>query len=268
MKTKQFSNGIKIVQFSNLLDNGIEHAIFSRQGGVSKGAYQSLNFGGTVGDDPVDVLDNHKIAFKTIGLPFAKRFDVWQVHGTDIVIADEARQEGSPHLPADGIITRSSQVSLLMRFADCVPVMVADPEKRIVGIYHAGWQGTVKGICEAFIRKLKTDFGSKPADLVVGIGPAICKDCYEVGDDLLAPFAQTFGDKLEEIIQRVDGRLHLDLWQANLIQLKACGVENVEVAGICTACHLGDWYSHRAEDGKTGRFGAVISLSKPEGGEK
>lgn len=261
MKTKEFPNGIKFVQFSNLLENGFEHAIFSRHGGVSNSPFNSLNFGGTVGDNPADVLENHEIAFNAVNLSFSSRFDVWQVHGTDIVITDEPRLATDAHQPADGILTRSKQVTLIMRFADCVSVLVADPVKKIVGIYHAGWQGTLKGIGEIFVERMVSDFNSDPGDLVAGIGPSICGDCYEVGEEFYEPFSRKFGIQAEEILQRKDGKLHLDLWKANQLQLIKSGVENIEIAGICTAHNTGDWFSHRAENGKTGRFGVLITLA-------
>ena len=103
-------------------------------------------------------------------------------------------------------------------------------------------------------------YGSKPADILAGIGPSIGVDHYEVGPDVLDQVQQAFGAQASELIEVREGRTYLDLWAANRIQLLGTGVRNVEVAGLCTACHPDDWFSHRAEKGRTGRFGALIAL--------
>jgi len=103
-------------------------------------------------------------------------------------------------------------------------------------------------------------YGCKPADILAGIGPSIGVDHYEVGAEVVAQFAVKFGRDAERMIENRNGKTYLDLWTSNIIDLKSTGVEQIEVSGICTACHLEDWFSHRAEKGKTGRFGALIAL--------
>jgi hypothetical protein len=257
---KEHNNGIRTYHFDNLSQSGIFHAIFTRQGGVSPDPYKSLNFGGTVGDEPAHVLENHKKAFKAINKPLESRFDVWQVHGKDVIVTDHPRIDSERHQKADGIMTAIPDITLLMRFADCVPVMVADPVKKIVGIYHAGWQGTLLKIGAEFISIMKTMFQSKAENLIAGIGPSICSECYRVGDELEKKFSNAFGKEGNRFLKGVNGSFYLDLWKANRLILEECGVKNIEVAGICTAHNPTEWYSHRGEFGKTGRFGAVISL--------
>ena len=260
MIIQEHKYGIRTYHFSNLSQSGIFHAIFSRQGGVSQHAFLSLNFGGTVGDDPDHVLENHKRAFNAINKPLDSRFDVWQVHGKDILITDHPRMDSETHQKADGIITAQSGITLLMRFADCVPVMVADPENKIVGIYHAGWQGTLLKVGAEFIDTMKNRFHSKVENLIAGIGPSICSECYQVGEDFKLKFKKVFKKNHERMLKVINGSYHLDLWLANRMILEESGVKNIEVAGICTAHNPIEWYSHRGEVGKTGRFGAVISL--------
>lgn len=125
---------------------------------------------------------------------------------------------------------------------------------------HAGWLGTVRGAADAAVQAMIQSYGSKPADILAGIGPSIGVDHYEVGQDVIAHIEKAFGSGSRGLIETRDGRTYLDLWSANRIQLERMGVQHVEVAGVCTACHLEDWYSHRAEKGKTGRFGALIGL--------
>ncbi|MCC6985263.1 MAG: peptidoglycan editing factor PgeF, partial [Anaerolineales bacterium] len=152
-------------------------------------------------------------------------------------------------------------VSLFMRFADCVPLLFHDPVKKVVGIAHAGWMGTVKGVAEVSVKAMQERYGSKPGDIVAGIGPSIGVDHYEVGGEVADQFRGKFESDSEKILQTRDGRIYLDLWTANALQLQNAGVEQIQISGLCTACHLDDWYSHRAEKGRTGRFGALMALA-------
>ena len=260
MIIQEHKNGIRTYQFNNLTQSGIFHAIFTRQGGLSQHPYESLNFGGTVGDEPTLVLENHRRAFMVINKPLESRFDVWQVHGKNVIVTDHPRMDSERHQKADGIITAKPGITLLMRFADCVPVMVADPVTKIVGIFHAGWQGTLLKIGTEFIDTMIFRFHSNVENLIAGIGPSICSDCYQVGEDLKVRFKNEFGKECDRFLEVFNGSYRLDLWMANKFILEECGVKNIEVAGICTAHNPTEWYSHRGELGKTGRFGAVISL--------
>ncbi|HNS38439.1 MAG TPA: polyphenol oxidase family protein, partial [Anaerolineaceae bacterium] len=135
-----------------------------------------------------------------------------------------------------------------------------DPKKQVVGIAHAGWQGTVKKIASATVLAMQKHYGCLPDDIWAGIGPSIGPDHYEVGPDVIEQVRQTFGAHSDEILISVNSRTHLNLWLANKIVLNESGVNTVSIAGECTACHLEDWYSHRGEHGKAGRFGAVLAL--------
>jgi YfiH family protein len=252
--------GLKYYQFDLFNDRPFYHAILTRQGGVSQPPFDTLNTGGTVGDNPQDVLKNHHLIYDTLGFDFQSRFDVWQVHGTKILCTDAPRPQDTPHPKADGILTDKAGVTLFMRFADCVPILLYDPVKKVIGIVHAGWQGTVKKIAKAAVEKLMDCYGSNPETLLVGIGPSICQSCYEVGDEVHQAFLRSFDKKAEQYFNKENDRYYLDLWGANLDVLKAAGVQQIEVAAICTACHLEDWYSHRAENGKTGRFAVLMAL--------
>ena len=103
-------------------------------------------------------------------------------------------------------------------------------------------------------------YGSRPPDIMAAIGPSIGADHYEVGPDVVSQVEQSFGMDAKRLIEVRAGKTYLDLWAANRLQLEKSGVEQIEIAGLCTACHLEDWFSHRAEKGKTGRFGALIAL--------
>jgi len=252
--------GLRYYQFDIFRDQPLFHAVITRRGGVSNPPYNSLNTGGTVGDDPKDVLKNHHLIYDALDYNFNSRFDVWQVHGRKIICTDEPRPAHMPHPKADGILTANPDVTLFMRFADCVPILIFDPENKVIGIVHAGWQGTVKIIARAAVEKMVECFGSKPETLLAGIGPSICQGCYEVGKDVVDAFLCSFGKDSKKYFDQRGEHSFVDLWNANKDVLNAAGVDQVEISGLCTACHLDDWYSHRAENGKTGRFAVLMAL--------
>jgi polyphenol oxidase len=252
-------HGVRYYSF-DIFPRAVKQAVFTRQGGVSPAPWDSLNVGGTVGDDAARVRENRARSFAALGRSFDSLFDVWQVHSADVVFADAPRPPDVDHFKADVIFTDKPEVTLYMRFADCVPILLYDQKKGVVGIAHAGWMGTVRGTCTAAVRAMTDHYGSQPRDVMAAIGPSIGADHYEVGQDVIAQVEQAFGADAKRLIELRDGSTYLDLWSANRLQLEKSGVEQIEVAGVCTACHLDDWFSHRAEKGKTGRFGALIAL--------
>jgi hypothetical protein len=207
------------------------------------------------------VKANRLRAFQTFGRDPASIHDVWLVHGTDVVYAEEPRQAEKPPAQADILFTDNPDVTLFMRFADCVPLLFHDPTRRVVGISHAGWLGTLRGVACAAVAAMQDHYGCKPEHILAGIGPSIGPDHYEVGEEVMAQFQEAHGSDADRILEFRNGARYLDLWTANYLQLKHAGVERIEISGICTACHLEDWYSHRAERGKTGRFGALFALN-------
>ena len=254
-------DGLRYYQFESFKDLPVFHAILTRRGGVSQPPYDSLNTGGTVGDDPHAVFANHIHIFDALGYDFDSRFDAWQVHGDRILCAEEPRGNDVPHPKADGILTEKQGVTLFMRFADCVPILLVDPLTPAIGIVHAGWKGTYLHIAQRAVEKMTACFGSKPGTLYAGIGPSICRECYQVGREVLDAFSTHFGDDRERYIDYHHGKHYLDLWLANRDILYKAGVKHIENAGLCTACHLDDWYSHRAENGKTGRFAVLMRIA-------
>ena len=251
--------GVRYFSFESL-DSSVTQALFTRQGGVSPAPWASLNVGGTVGDQPERVRENRLRAFAALGRDPVTLFDVWQVHGVNVVIADAPHSPQAPHQQADAILTDKPSLTLFMRFADCVPILLYDPVRKVVGMAHAGWMGTVRGTLRATIETMRARFGTRPADLQAAIGPSIGPDHYAVGPDVVAQVRQAFGEDASGLLSTLDGGVHFDLWAANRLLLEQAGVRQIEVAGLCTACHVDDWYSHRAEKGRTGRFGAMIGL--------
>ena len=161
---------------------------------------------------------------------------------------------------ADILLTDNPRVTLFMRFADCTPILLYDPVKQVVGSVHSGWLGTVRGASNAAVRAMQERYDSNPADILAAIGPAIGPDHYEVGEDVIVQVQDAFGVDAELLLETHGASIHFNLWNANQILLERAGVRQIEIAGICTACHPTDWFSHRGEKGKTGRFGAMIAL--------
>ncbi|MBI4732396.1 MAG: peptidoglycan editing factor PgeF [Chloroflexi bacterium] len=251
---------LRYYQFDSF-DHGLCQAVFTRRGGVSPEPWASLNLGGTVGDDSQRVRENRRRALAALGRDPGTVYDVWQVHGVEVAITRAPRQPETPHLQADAILTDQPGLTLMMRFADCVPVLLHDPARKVAGIAHAGWLGTVRGVVLATVEAMRSQFDSNPADLLAGIGPSIGPDHYEVGAEVVLQVRQAFGADASSLLVGRGGRMFFDLWAANRLQLERAGVTHIETAGLCTVCHNDDWFSHRAEHGRTGRFGAVIALT-------
>ena len=255
-----FKNGLEVLQFEHPGFEGCIHGFFTRKGGVSTGQWSSLNQGGTVGDDRLHTVENRKRAFTFFDRKVESIYDVWQVHGNTVICADKPRELDFPHVKADAILTDKPELTLFMRFADCVPILLIEPGKKIIGAIHAGWKGTVNNIIQDAINSMQQHYGVNPDDLVAGIGPSIGPDHYIVGEEVHTMASKTFGADLDQVITIVNGKIHFNLWRANEYLLEKAGVKAIECARICTACNLEDWYSHRAENGATGRFGALIAL--------
>jgi YfiH family protein len=251
------AQGTIFFQFHSLQMPGLFHGIFSRKGGVSPAPWASLNLGGTVGDEPANVRKNLSRVLSASGFSQEQLVQVKQIHSSTVVKAlqgSDATHEG------DAITTDQRGLLLLMRFADCVPILFFDPVNSAIAIAHAGWKGTLNGVVTEVVKAMSQHYGTSPDELQVGIGPSIGPDHYQIGSDVIKKAKRAFPHIFEEIILQDGDQVKLDLWNANRIHLEQMGVRQIEMANQCTGCDLVHWYSHRAEKGKTGRFGAVIGL--------
>lgn len=240
----------------------VTHGVFTRLGGVSRAPWASLNVGGTLGDTLDAVRENLRRIYAALHVDGERACTVWQVHSADAVVVT-GRAPGRRWLArADGMVTDLPGVPLTMRFADCVPVLFYDPIRRAVGMAHAGWRGTVNGAALSTLRAMQMAFGSDPADVQAAVGPSIGPARYQVGPEVVAAVDAAFGPEHGLIRRAEDGSAYLDLWAANRLALERAGVRHIEVAGLCTASHVAEFFSHRAEGGKTGRFCAVLALKE------
>lgn len=251
----------ELVYYQFSLWPDLKHGIFTRHGGVSVAPWASLNLGGNVGDDPAAVRQNHDRMYAALRLDSSRACTVWQVHSADTVLANGPVRGRRWLALADGMITDQLDTPLAMRFADCTPLLFYDPAQGVIGIAHAGWRGTAQGIGANTVRAMVQAYGCKPSNIQAGIGPSIGPRRYQVGEEVVAAVQAHFGTT-DGLIRRdpADGTAYLDLWEANRRDLQCAGVEQIEVAGICTAERTNEFFSHRAEQGRTGRFGAVLSL--------
>jgi len=252
-----------------------------RRGGVSSGSGgNSLNLGWKADDEDANVRENRRrfLAGLCDDLHGGNAFrlvTVRQVHGdgVEVVRGGEGPLEtadGRAVLEGDGLVTGVPGVMLGIQVADCVPVLVADTERRVVGAFHAGWRGTLAGIVGKGIATMAEVYGSRPEDLVAAVGPSIGPCCYAVGEEVRAGFRERFPYAAELFREVTDGSgsaMHLDLWEANRRQLVEAGIpaEVVTVLGECTACSREEgggrrYFSYRAEQGRTGRMMGAIGV--------
>ncbi|MHB1295377.1 MAG: peptidoglycan editing factor PgeF [Anaerolineae bacterium] len=247
-------------QFACFPEGHVVHGVFTRVGGVSASPFATLNVGRTVGDDPAAVDENLARVCAALGFVPTEVVTGQQVHADRV--AAVGRDEAGQVLPAtDALLTDAPGVALLLRFADCVPVLFHDAERGVVGITHAGWQGTAQRIAAKTAQAMMARYGCRPESLQAAIGPSIGPCCFEVGPEVVEAIRASvpeaaWGGVLHEEAERP----HVDLWQANVCQLQEMGLQRIEVAGLCTQCHRDAFYSHRGEGGRTGRFAALIAL--------
>lgn len=234
---------------------GFPHGFTTRRGGASAGPFESLNLGGQVGDDASRVAENWARLERETGLRFAR---VRQVHGARAVRADAPTP---PLEEADVVISRAPGVAACVSVADCVPILLADPDGGAVAAVHAGWRGTIARAAAEGVRALAREAGAPPSRLLASVGPAIGPCCYEVSPDLAERFRHALGPETV----RDGARPRLDLWRANVAVLRAEGVaaERIEVLGRCTSCEREAFFSHRRDAGRTGRQVAFIAPRAP-----
>ena len=247
----------------------------------------TLNLGFTKQDSHSAVEANRAFLLRTLGLIAGRKtwpvITVRQIH-SDLIHHVDAPPDHQLH--GDGLITNTPGLLLGVLTADCLPVIVVDKKKRAVGVFHAGWRGTVKRIVEKGIGEMRRRFGSNPKNVFAAIGPGIQNCCYTVGEEVRQKFHSQFAyanklfrevkesDPVREkypllfLTARAPGHselpvsIFLDLVEANRRQLLDAGVpaKNIEVSAPCTACHTDLLFSHRAENGVTGRMMAVIGI--------
>lgn len=229
-----------------------EVAFSTRTGGVSEGPFASLNLGILTGDDPARVVENRIRLSAEIGVDPRRATMAWQQHGARVLRASGQGivTPGTRHEPADGLWSDEPGRAMLLLTADCLPIALVrtDGAKPALAILHVGWRGLLAGLVEAGAAPLGGD------RLAAAIGPAIGPCCYEVGEEVAAPFREAFGRDVGR-----GGRL--DLWTSAERALRAAGCASVERTDLCTACHPELFFSHRRDAGRTGRQGVIACVA-------
>ncbi len=275
----------------------VRAGFFTRLGGVSKGYLRSLNLGFNLGDDRKNVLENYRRVSDVLGICIEDIVMTKQVHENTVRnVSSNDRGNGimfeNEYISADGLVTNEKNVCLSVFGADCVPLLFYDPVNKIISSAHAGWRGTISDIAGNAARKMISDYGSTPENIVCVIGPSICGECYEISEDVAGRFLDSYDKRNEkntdaaimlmeaeknriqdrliynnnvqpEILYRnKENKIHADLWNANRFNLLKAGLknENIHSMELCTRCRQDLFHSHRGTGGKRGVQGGFISL--------
>lgn len=260
------SAGVPLLVSPLLEETGIVKQGFSTKlGGVSEGDCATMNISTTRGDDPEAVNENRRRLAAAIGVEESKMVYTNQTHTTNVAVVDETNY-GKTMPETDGMITNVPGLCLVTFYADCVPLYFVDPVKRVIGLSHSGWRGTVHKMAIATVRKMQETFGCDPVDIRSVVGPSICQECYEVSEDVIdefrANYKKTDWDSL--FYRKENGKYQLDLWRANEINLLDAGVKaaHMAVTNVCTCCNHELLFSHRYTRGKRGNLSAFLALKE------
>ena len=261
----------------------VRHLFSTRKGGVSKGIYESMNLSYSRGDVKEAVDENFRRIAGIFDSSPERMVCSRQTHTTNIrLVGEEDCGKGimkeTDYEDVDGLITNLPEIILCTFYADCVPLYFVDTQKKAIGLAHSGWRGTVDRMGEQVLKAMTEAFGTRPQDVVAAIGPSICQDCYEVGEEVAEKFMECFSGETiggdfrgnafnkRGILQKgvKEGKYQLNLQEANRTILVDAGIPKgqIAVSDICTCCNSSLLFSHRASQGKRGNLGAFMELRK------
>ena len=279
------ANGVPFLRFPGFDETcHVRHAFSTRLGGVSKGCYESMNLSFTRGDDETAVRENFRRMAEVVGATPEDIVCTFQTHTTNIrTVTREDAGKGvvkeRDYTDIDGLVTDDPSVVLTVFYADCVPLLFADPVHRAIGTAHAGWRGSVGGIGRNMVRRLREQFGTRPEDLRVAVGPSICADCYEVGEEVVEQVRDALADSGIAMDadgsvpgsgtvcfrkeQAPGGKWQLDLHALNRLLLREAGIpdEQIFITDICTKCNPQLLFSYRVMGEKRGNLSAFLRIA-------
>lgn len=269
---REIEKEVPYLEYPLLTDTKIVHHGFStRLGGVSQGCYASMNLSFTRGDDEAAVRENYYRIAKSIGVKCENMVLSQQTHTTNVrVVTEKDKGKGIvkplDYTDVDGMVTNIHGICLVTFYADCVPLYFVDPVQKAIGLSHSGWRGTVGEIGKETIRKMEEQYGSDPKDILAAVGPSICKDCYEVSEDVILEFQKNFKERYwkDLFYRKENGKYQLDLWKANEIIFKESGIlpEHIAMTNVCTHCNSEILYSHRTSGDRRGNLAAFLALKE------
>ena len=264
---KLVTHKLPMAIFSSFQETGlVSHGISTRLGGVSTGAWRSLNLGFHRGDNESDVMENFRRFTSACDILLSDTVFSTQIHGVrlrHVVASDRGKGIGPSDIRhTDGLYTDEPNVALVTFFADCVPLLFLDPEKKVIAASHSGWRGTVAEIGRITVEALVKDFGCNPNDILAGIGPSIGPCCFEVDMPVASEFLQK--PSWAPFVGRLNGtnKYKVDLWSVNKLILEDSGLlpEHIDCKPICTCCNENLFYSHRRDGEKRGSMAAIICM--------
>lgn len=269
----EVENGeVPYLRYPLFSDTGIvKHGFSTRLGGVSEGCYASMNLSFTRGDREEDVRENFRRIADAIGVRCEDMVFSQQTHTSNVRVVTEADRGMGITRPlawqdVDGLVTDVPGICLVTFYADCVPLFFVDPVKKVIGLSHSGWRGTVAKIGKETIRKMREVYGCDPGDILAAVGPSICQDCYEVSEEVIRQFQEHFSekDRASLFYKKENGKYQLDLWRANELIFLESGIktEHIAVTNICTHCNSDVLYSHRTMGDQRGNLAAFLALDK------
>ena len=255
-----------------LVQTGIvKHGFSTRIGGVSEGYLGSMNLSFTRGDKEEAVRENYMRMAKALRVDADSFVFSQQTHTTNVravSFQDKGRGLLTPltYQDVDGLITNVPGLTLTTFYADCVPLYFVDPVHKAIGLSHSGWRGTVGRMGAVTLQRMQEEYGTDPANVIAAIGPSICQDCYEVSEDVIQEFQNTFEPKFHKQLfyRKENGKYQLNLWAANEIVLTEAGVprEQIAITNVCTCCNGDKLFSHRASQGRRGNLAAFLALKE------
>jgi len=264
--------GVKLIRFSHLSKfPELIHFVTTRVGGVSEDNSFSMNIGFVYHDNPENVIENRKILANALQIPFDSFIFERQIHSDNTIIVSK-KDKGRGLLlkedaiqDNDGFIIQLPGICPVALHADCTPVLLYDPVKKVAATIHAGWRSTLKFIARKGVERMCREFGTNPADILAGIGPSNGPCCYEVGDEVIQEVKKVFPQQCYHILlPKVNSKTHFDQWQANKIQLIQAGLEenNIVICDICVFHNPDLFFSSRYNNKVTGRMGAGVMIRK------
>lgn len=247
------------------IESGFDkHCFTTRIGGVSPGEFNSLNLSKTREENQANKEENYHRVCDALGVEYNSLALVNYAHGDGIHFAAQADAgkgftKQMDYAACDAMVTDTPNVTAVTLHADCVPIFVADREKRVAAVAHAGWKGVYAGLPEKLVCGIIEKYRGKPQNILVGIGPHIMPCCFEVQDDVALPFRERFGNQSVHLREE---KQFVDMQAAILMQLKKCDIpdEHITVADLCTSCRDDLFYSHRRDHGHTGAMGSFITV--------
>lgn len=258
---------LEYLQSTLLQQAGVVHCFSTRYGGVSAGHLSALNLGIHRGDKPENVRENYRILSDAVGFLPQRLVFTKQVH-SDIVVSVDGSYcgdglEREVTQDRDGLVTDEAEVSLIAFSADCTPILLLDPVRRVIGAVHSGWRGTAAGIVSRAVEQMQRVYGCSSAHIRAAIGPCIGPCCFETHQDVPDAMLEQVGAEAAAAItpSHIPGKYHVDLKKINALWLQRRGVTQIDICPDCTACQPERFWSHRRVGNARGSLAAIIMMT-------